>query len=81
MSEYIDEMDQAILKRIGECPGECIREIIRPFLRFKSESALRSRVERLALRNCTKLKTTRHEVLCYPTDDFASSKLVEAGDS
>jgi predicted transcriptional regulator len=66
MMKELDELDKALLDRINENQGYSIRDVIRPFLLEKSESALRERIRALELRQLIKTKQTKREVECYP---------------
>ncbi len=65
MMEELDEFDKALLQRICEKPGLCVREIIRPFLIERSESALRARIQALELRRLIRTAKTKREVRCF----------------
>ena len=65
MLKEMDQLDQSILNRIRENQGSSIRDIVRPFLLEKSESAMRARIAALELRQLIRLKKTKHSVLLY----------------
>jgi len=60
-----DALDHTILNRIEENPGASIRDIIRPLLLERSESALRTRLSLLELRREIRLEKTKHQVRCF----------------
>ena len=64
MLKEMDEIDRSILNRIRENQGSSIRDIVRPFLLEKSESAMRARITALELRELIRLEKTKHSVLC-----------------
>lgn len=61
-----DELDRKMLNSILSQPGGSIRDIIRPFLKERSESALRSRVRSYYLHDLIEMKSGARKVRCYP---------------
>ena len=65
MLKEMDKLDRRALKSIRENQGSSIRDIVRPFLREKSESAMRARITALELRGLIRLEKTKTSVLCF----------------
>lgn len=68
MLKPLDELDVALKQRVFERPGECIQDVIRPFLLERSESVLRQRIRALELRRLVKLQKTKREVRIFPVE-------------
>ncbi|VVB62569.1 Uncharacterised protein [uncultured archaeon] len=71
MLKPLDELDVALKQRVFERPGECIQDVIRPFLLERSESVLRQRIRALELRQLMQLirsQKTKREVRIFPVD-------------
>jgi len=68
MIRPLDELDEALKQRIFEKPGDCIQDVIRPFLLERSESVLRQRIKALELRRLVKLQKTKREVRIFPVE-------------
>lgn len=66
MQEDWDDLDRAMLRSIQEKPGQCIRDVIKPFLKEKSETALRNRLRALMLYDYIKFDIGVKKVQCFP---------------
>ena len=62
-----DDLDKQMLQSIMEYPGESIRDVIRPFLKERTESTLRTRVRTLSLHGFIEMRPGVNRVQCYPT--------------
>ncbi len=69
MLSNMDELDNAILSRIRENPGHSIADAIRPFRKYRSEFALRTRVNELELHDFIRSEPTKNRVLLYAVED------------
>lgn len=49
MQVELDEIDKGMLKSIAEYPGQNASEILKPFLRERSETVLRQRLRKLEI--------------------------------
>lgn len=65
MKESMDEIDISLLDGITRNPGCCVSDVIKPLLRERSESVLRSRVRALEIRKLIRFIPTKHKVLLY----------------
>jgi hypothetical protein len=70
MMKELDELDKALLGRVGMVRCYSIRDLIRPFLLQRSESVLRERVRALELRKLIRLELTKREIRCSPIDEL-----------
>jgi predicted transcriptional regulator len=68
MLKPLDELDKALKQRVFEKPGECIQDVIRPFLLERSESVLRQRIRALELKQLIKSQKTRREIRLFPVE-------------
>ena len=68
MLKPLDELDEALKQRVFEKPGECIQDVIRPFLLERSESVLRQRISALELKQLIRSPKTKREVCLFPVD-------------
>lgn len=64
-----DDLDERILKGIVQHPGGSIRDAIRPFLKERTETTLRTRVRRLWIFELIELRPDVTKVKCYPLID------------
>lgn len=69
MTPAWDELDRKMLLRVLDQPGGSIRDIIRPFLKERSESALRSRVRSYWLHDLIEMQPGVNRVRCYPNTE------------
>jgi len=74
MMKGLDQLDQKLLNRIREHPGNSVRETLRPFLLERSETALRERLRALELRQMIRLMRTKQEVRCFKGESFPSAE-------
>jgi hypothetical protein len=66
MQQNWDELDRRMLLGIVKQPGGSIRDVIRPFLKERSETALRLRVRSYWLHDLIEMKPGVTKVQCYP---------------
>ena len=63
----LDDIDKAMLQSITAKPGQSIRDIIRPYLKEKSETALRMRLRALMLHDYIEFDPGMGKVQVFPT--------------
>lgn len=66
MQQNWDELDKQMLLSIVNHPGGSIRDVIKPFLKERSETALRIRVRKLCIHDLIEMRPGVTKVQCYP---------------
>jgi len=66
MQQDWDDLDKRMLKSIVEYPGGSIRDVIKPFLKERSESVLRTRVRAFSIHDLIEMRPGVSKVHCYP---------------
>ena len=70
-----DDLDKKMLSSIMERPGGSIRDVIRPFLKERTESTLRVRVRTLRIHDLIEMRPGTNKVQIYPLlDNIKKSK-------
>lgn len=64
----LDDLDLQLIDRVQTVECRSIRDLIRPFLLERSESALRARVRDLQLLGKIDLQPTKRDVRCVPLE-------------
>jgi predicted transcriptional regulator len=72
MFRDLDDLDKALLQRVSEIPGLCIREVIEPYFTQRSETPLRTWIRALSLRGLISLKAEKDRIRCYPASNEGS---------
>ncbi|MHB8118642.1 MAG: hypothetical protein ACYDHX_07955 [Methanothrix sp.] len=61
-----DNLDKRMLSCIVEHPGGSIRDVIKPFLKERTETTLRVRVRALWVHDLIEMRPGVNKVQCYP---------------